>query len=194
MDDRVHPRHEDKERCMNWADIKPWVAKVAPMLGAALGGPLGGAAGALIGNALGIKDATPESIATAIKTGTLDADHIVALKLAEEEFTLKAQAMGYDNIQKLEELAFKDRDSARDREKIVKDKIPAILAIGVTIGFFTLLIFLLKWAPPSDNKDVMNIMLGSLGTAWISIISYYFGSSAGSAKKDDIMRQDKLTP
>jgi len=172
---------------MNWSDIKPWVAKVAPMLGAALGGPLGGAAGAMIGNALGIKDATPESISAAVKNGTLDADHIVALKLAEQDFTLKAQAMGYENTQKLEELAFKDRSSARQREIEVKDFTPRILAYGVTVGFFGLLIFMMKWNVPDANKDMLNIMLGALGGAWISIISYYFGSSSSSSKKDTML-------
>ncbi len=170
---------------MTWDDLKPWVAKVAPMLGAALGGPLGGAAGALIGNALGIKDATPESIAAAVKNGTLDADHIVALKLAEQEFTLKAKAMGYDNVQKLEELAFKDRDSARNRETQVRDWTPRILAYGITVGFFGMLYWMMRHDIPAANKDMLNIMLGAFASAWVGVCTYYFGSSAGSAKKDD---------
>ena len=172
---------------MNWSDISPWVAKLAPMLGTALGGPLGGAAGMLIGQALGIKDADPKSIADAIKTGTLDADHIVALKKAEQDFALQMAAMGYKDAEALAELEFKDRDSARTREAAVKDWTPRILAYGVTGGFFGLLYWLLRHAVPLESKDILNVMLGSLGTAWISIVSYYFGSSSGSARKDEIL-------
>ena len=80
-----------------------------------------------------------------------------------------------------------DRDSARKREESVRDWMPGILATSVTIGFFGLLAFMLKYDVPENNRDVLNIMLGSLGTAWLSIITYYFGSSLSSAKKDAVI-------
>lgn len=36
---------------------------------------------------------------------------------------------------------------------------------------------------PNDSKDVLNIMLGALGTAWITVVAYFYGSSSGSAAK-----------
>ena len=170
-----------------WDNIKPFVSKFAPIVGAALGGPLGGAAGALLASALVVKDADPKSIEQAIKDGTLTGEQIVALKQAEDQFALQMKQLDIDSVAKMEGLSIQDRDSARKREMAVKDKIPAILAIGVTIGFFGLLAYMLKFDVPPANKDILNIMLGSLGTAWVSIIAYYFGSSSGSDKKTDLL-------
>jgi len=174
-----------------WDTIKPFVSKFAPIVGAALGGPLGGAAGSLLASALGVKDADPKSIEQAIKSGALTGEQILALKQAEDNFALQMKQLDINSVEDMEKLAIQDRASAREREMAVKDWTPRILAYGVTLGFFGLLSFLLRHDLPPGSKDVINIMLGSLGTAWISIVTYYFGSSAGSDKKTDLMGRGK---
>jgi hypothetical protein len=170
-----------------WDTIKPFVGKFAPMLGAAVGGPFGAAAGAIIGNALGTKDASPEALAAAIKTGTITGEQIVALKLAEQEFSKQMAELEINSVRDLEDIAAKDRDSARNMAIQTKDRTPMILAYGITAGFFGLLSFLLRREVPPESKDVINIMLGSLGTAWMGVISYYFGTTASSGRKDEMI-------
>ena len=92
---------------------------------------------------------------------------------------------------KLAELETTDRNSARNREATVKDKTPAILAYSITTGFFGVLFFMMNYEIPLAEKEVLFVMLGSLGTAWTGIIAYYFGSSAGSAAKHNMI--DRLT-
>ena len=79
----------------------------------------------------------------------------------------------------LEGLAVQDRNSARQREMAVKDGTPAILAYVITAGFFGILAWMLVRPIPEQGHDALMILLGSLGTAWVAIVSYYYGSSAG---------------
>ena len=42
------------------------------------------------------------------------------------------------------------------------------------------------------NRDLVNVVVGALGTAWISIIGYYFGTSAGSMRKTELLAQPSV--
>lgn len=80
-----------------------------------------------------------------------------------------------------------DRNSARQREMTVRDRIPAILSISITLGFFGVLGFMLIYGAPEKGGEALFIMLGSLGTAWSGIIAYYFGSTSSSSAKNQII-------
>ena len=157
-----------------------WLNQIAPGIATALGGPLAGLAVTAISKALGIDE---KDVQSTIESGKLSAEQLASLKQAEIELQAKAQELGLN----FEKLATDDRKSARDMQINTKSIVPAILAIGVTIGFFGILIGLM-----TDNvtkSDALLLMLGSLGTAWTAIVSFYFGSSASSQNKDDLLHR-----
>ena len=84
-------------------------------------------------------------------------------------------------------LQIQDTASARSMETATKDWTPKVLAIGVSAGFFGLLAFMACHEVPPTSKDLLNIMTGALGTAWATIIAFYFGSSAGSEAKNVLL-------
>lgn len=71
-----------------------------------------------------------------------------------------------------------------------KENLPLFLAISVTVGLISIIILLAFHDTPTTSHDIVMTMVGVLGTAFASIISYYFGSSAGSSKKTDIMAKN----
>jgi hypothetical protein len=97
---------------------------------------------------------------------------------------------------KLDYDAASDRQASRQRDVAVNTWVAAALAAVVTIGFFTVLWFLMqprvdaKTAIPADILPVLQTLLGVLGTAWVSIISYYFGSSVGSKEKSQLLAEN----
>jgi uncharacterized protein (DUF697 family) len=168
--------------------LKGVLGTVAPWIATAIGGPLAGQAVRSISGALGLKDdAKEEDIQAALEEGKLTGEQLVALKKADQDFQQQMEAAGFKHIEELEGLAQKDRDSARAREIAVRDNTPKLLAAGVTAGFFGVLVFMLLRPIPAETHDVLLVMLGSLGTAWTAVIAYYFGSSAGSDKKTELM-------
>lgn len=160
------------------------VRTVAPSLATAVGGPLAGMATRAISEALlGKPDATEAELVEAAKAAT--PEQLLALKSAELNFTLRMKELEID-IQRIDAA---DRNSARDREVKTRDLTPRFLAAAVTFGFFGVLSWMIANGLPANGGEAMLVMLGTLGTAWGAIISYYFGSSAGSREKTDQLNQ-----
>lgn len=167
---------------MDWKNV---VGAVSPWIGAALGGPLGAAAMDTIANALGLNEKTEAAIKQAL-SGTTP-EMMLALKQADAEFQLKMQELGFSSAKDMEALAVSDRDSARKREVSLGDKTARNLAYAITTGFFGVLTYLLFGKVPNESRDILNMMLGSLGTAWIGVNAYYFGSTKGSQAKTELL-------
>lgn len=66
-----------------------------------------------------------------------------------------------------------------------------ILGALIVAGFFALLILLVLSAVPSENKDLLNLVVGALIGSFSGIVSYFFGSSLGSSKKDELLKNEK---
>jgi hypothetical protein len=162
----------------DWLDV---VRSVAPTLATALGGPLTGAAVSALSEAiLGQHTTDAHKVRQVIEQA--DAKTLAQIKAAEDAFTVRMTELGVD----LEKLAAQDRASARDMAARTSDVYtPRWLAVGVTIGFFSALAAMMTGH--ATKSDEMMVMLGSLGTAWTGIIAYYFGSSAGSQRKSELL-------
>lgn len=149
---------------------------VAPTLALAVGGPFGPLAAAALSAVLGTAPGDSKAAETALLGAT--PDQLLALKKAEQDFQVQMKSLEISE----EKLTFDDDASARQREEVVKDNTPKVLAYAVTVGFFGTLGYLLSFGKPPGG-DVILVMLGALGTAWTGIIQYYFGSSAGQDKQ-----------
>ena len=159
----------------DWLDT---VEKLAPTVASALGSPVAGMAVSALESALGMSG---DDVQKTIESNKLTADQVAAIQLAEINLKAKAQELGLD----FAKLSNDDRASARDMQKAVKSWVPPFLAITVTVGFFGILVGLM--IGKIDQAAEVDIMLGSLGTAWTGIVAFYFGSSASSQSKDQML-------
>lgn len=87
---------------------------------------------------------------------------------------------------------YADRDSARQRESATQDKTVRQLAWVYTGGYFALLGAILSGyaVVPPPLSSVVDVLLGVLTAGQYSVLSYYFGSSSGSANKDKFLQKN----
>ena len=165
-------------------EILSLVGTVAPTLATALGGPLAGMAVRAICGAIGLPENSPTSaVSTALAAAT--PDQMLALKRADHDFAAQMKQLDVD----FAKLSQADVASARQREVSVHDSTPAVLAYGLTLGFFGLLWLMVFHDVPTTNASAVNILLGALGTAWMASINFFFGSTYGSKSKDAMLFQ-----
>ena len=150
-----------------------FLSKLLPTIGSLLGGPLGGAAVEAVGKALGMSEATTDNVQKALTSGNLTAEQIAALQAADLQLKTRMAELGID----AEKLAAEDRASARAMQTNTGSWVPSALACSVTVGYFAILIGLMSHRLELGNSEGLTLLLGSLTTAWGSIVAFYYGAS-----------------
>jgi hypothetical protein len=147
-----------------------WLKQIAPTIATALGGPLAGMAVSAISKAVGVDE---DKVQDMISSNKLNADQVAQLKMAEIELAKQAQELGLN----FEKLAVEDRKSAREMQATTRSMMPPILAGAVTLGFFGIMVMMFFNQIDSSNPAIL-------------MIAYYFGSSAGSQAKTDLLTKN----
>ncbi len=173
------------------SDWKRVLGTVAPWIGAAATGgvpALIGMAAAQVGQAFGA-DINPTVDAISQAIGGASPDQMLALKQADHDFAAKMQELGFQNVQALEKIAAEDRDSARKRQTAMGDWTPSVISFLVILAFSAVMYLFMTQEMPEQGamRDSMLIMIGTLAAAFNQVISYYLGSSAGSAQKTELL-------
>lgn len=78
--------------------------------------------------------------------------------------------------------------------KNIKDIFQYVLGSLIVVGFFVLMIVLIFKGIPSANKETFTLVVGSLLAAFSMIVGYFFGSSMGSSRKTDLMKNNNQPP
>ncbi len=160
------------------------IVPVAPFLASLLDGPFGIAAEKVISQVLmGNEDTEIDEMVKDLANAT--PEQLAELKRIDADYKVEMAALSSDEAKE----TTLDSNSTHKFEAIVQSKIPAILSILLTIGFFTTLFTLIHYPVQVGMQSVIQVMLGALGTSWIASITYYFGSSYGSDIKTQYMIQ-----
>jgi hypothetical protein len=163
---------------MNWSDIKGVIGNIAPLVGTAIGGPAGTVIGSMVSNALGV-DNTPDAIALALKT--------------DPEAAIKLRKFQIDNEKDIRKHAFEvldvelqDKQSARNSHK--HNPMPMIICIALTGMVAGGAYMLFTMDIPVDNKNIANLLFGTLLAKWGDSIAYWVGTTRSSSEKTKLMK------
>ena len=173
---------------MNWLDT---LKAIAPTVATAIAGPLGGAAVVAIGSVLGMTEPTQEAIAKVFTDGQLSSADLVKIRQLETEYKTHESEMGFkyaDLEYKKDELVAKDRADARNMQIAVHSKMPAVLTIMVTIGFFGVLTALLMM-PELKANEIVLVMVGQLSAVWGACVAFYVSTTFSSGSKNAMLAQ-----
>ena len=160
--------------------------QVAPTLASMIGGPFAGMAVTGIEKALGLQPTGDQQAAMQAVAGATP-DQLLALKKADNDFAVQMKQLDVD----VTKAQLADVASARQMQIATREWTPSIIAIVTFFGFFATLGWIAAGKMPAgtNGSEAFTLLLGSLGTILTQIVAYYFGSSAGSAKKDETIKR-----
>ena len=156
---------------------------IAPVAASLVGGPIGGVVLSTINAMTG--DNVPNFKSEMELAAAYEKDPTIILKL--KKLDVEIEQIAADNNLNLEELAYKDRDSARKMHMELQSKTPMVLSLYV-FSIFTAIVGVIFWGMYSVGIDpvvekFIYFLLGAVIT-WVSkILDFTFGSSRGSLIK-----------
>ncbi len=163
------------------AALKGILGTIAPTLATAIGGPMGGIAMKFLADKfVGGDTGTVEDFLLSANPETLQ-----TLKMADIEFKRDMAQIGVD----LEEIAYKDREGARDLAKDQGIMPQVVLSLVYSVGYFVVMFMFMSGniSVPAEHAVMFGGLLGVLSAAQLQIMNFWFGSSAGSKQKTDAM-------
>lgn len=169
------------------ADGKSFLKQIAPTLASFIFGPAAGVVVDLAGKALGLEEATVDDIRDTVRKGNLTGDQIAALRQAEIAAQAKEKELGI----RADEIAAADRDSARKANVAgnVQNKlfILSLLLLTTALGCEVWVLF--KGYPSEIPDIIVGRVLGLMDSVATLVLAYWFGTTAGSAMKTDLLAQ-----
>lgn len=177
---------------MKWSDVSSVVENLAPTIATVVGGPLAGTAVSALEHVFGLTpdasasvDQRQETVAAAIAGAT--PQQLADMRKADQDFQVKMAELGFKDKEALASLNVQDVQGARDMQKNTRSWVPPALTLFITLGFFGLVAALMFCNIPDANKAIFYSLIGSLGTAWLATIHFWFGDTQSSSEKTQII-------
>ncbi len=171
----------------------PWITTIASIAvpGAA---PFLGIASKLLTSGLGTAvKADPQSISDAISTAMANPEQLATLKKIDDDFAVQMKALDIQNIDALAQIGADDMANARQREMAVKDSTPKVLAYGIVLLAFAASVVVLSGKSlalkDTTGATLVGVVIGYIFGEVKQVFSYYFGSSAGSDRKTELLSE-----
>ena len=157
------------------------IENVAPTIATALGGPVAGMAVKALSTALlGHGDGSEDDVNAALAAAT--PDQIAAIKRADNDFKVQMKSLDIDLVR----IAEKDRESARNMQMANKSMLVPSLATIIISAFVVVTIgTLLGYA--KIESAMAGTLIGYLSAKAELVLSFYFGSSADSESKSEMI-------
>ncbi len=177
---------------------KTLATKGLPLLANALTGGAAGTVLNLVGGVLGLGGDDSDAIEKAIANNP---DAIIKLKELEMTHKEELQRIALEQARldmKHDQAFLQDKDSARNREiELTKstgkrDTNLYVLAWTVVGAFFILTAVLIYHPLDNSATGYINQLFGAMATGFGLVLSYFFGSSRGSATKQAMLHQHTM--
>lgn len=174
-------------------DLKTAIGGIAPTLAAMLGGPLAGTAVGALCSAFGLAPSAGADDVTKVVQQGLTPDAIAAVRKADQEHAERLRQMDVDVLKlnadhdaALAATDASDRDSARKREVAIGGYTTPALAWLVVAASLALGYIVVSGQVTKDPAlaTMAGAVVGYVFNEAKTVLAYYFGSSASSARKD----------